>query len=292
MTQHSVRAGGVDARFDVSARVGIVRLMKVSALALVLLMAPIPVLAAPASQITGENVVYKLSLSKLHTYAITGATGRVHLQIVDGCSGWASMQSMTLIIRGADGSLAKTINNFTTWESKNGRLFTFTISTADGGGKPRIVTSGTATRSSEYGAGVIKYSVPANKEVAFPAGTLFPIQHTEALLNAAQAGKKFISPLLFDGTSTDGAESSFITILGHQGPQNTPWPALNGYGSTMVNSAFFPRTNADSTPEFRTAMRYFDNGVATGLMLDFGGFVMSGKLVSLQLPKSACPAAR
>lgn len=266
--------------------------MKASALAVALLVAPIPALAATTSQITGENAVYTLSLSKLHTYAITGATGQLHLQIVDGCTGWASVQSMTLIIRGAGGYLDKTTHDYTTWESKNGRLFTFTIRETDGDGKPKIITSGTATRRSEYGAGVIKYSVPANKEVAFPAGTLFPIQHTEALLDAAQAGKKFISPLLFDGSSTDGAESSFITILGHQGPQNTPWPALNGYGSAMVNSAFFPRTNADSTPEFRTAMRYFDNGVATGLMLDFGAFVMSGKVASLQIPPSACPAAR
>ena len=31
-------------------------------------------------------------------------------------------------------------------------------------------------------------------------------------------------------------------------------------------------------------MRYFENGVATNLVLDFGDFVMTGKLVHLSIP--------
>lgn len=264
--------------------------MKCFALALALATAPLFVCAARAAQITGQDVSYALTLSKLRTHAITGATGSLHFQVVDGCTGWATAQHMTLIIRGADGSLGKTVNDYTTWESKDGTHFTFSVSERDNDGPVRVVEAGTATRHSEYGAGIIKYTEPVSKDVAFPAGTLFPLQHTEALLKAGQAGQKFIAPLLFDGTSEDGPEATFITILGHHPAQATKWPALDGYGSSDVSIAFFPHKNQDTTPDFRTSMRYFNNAVATNLELDFGDFMMSGKVVSLKIPKSACPA--
>lgn len=266
--------------------------MKCFALVMALAVVPFSVSVAHASQITGQDVSYALSLSKLRTHAITGATGSLHFQVVDGCTGWATAQRMTLIIRSADGSLEKTENDYTTWESKDGTHFTFNVTETDDDGPVKVIDSGTATRSSADGAGVIKYTEPTAKEVAFPAGTLFPLQHTQALLEAGQAGHKFISPLLFDGTSDDGAEATFVTILGHHPAQATPWPALNGYGSSDVSIAFFPHKNQDTTPDFRTSMRYFNNAVATDLELDFGDFVMSGKVTSLQIPKSACPAPR
>jgi hypothetical protein len=35
-------------------------------------------------------------------------------------------------------------------------------------------------------------------------------------------------------------------------------------------------------------MRYYDNGVATGILLDFGDFVMRGTLDSLTIPPALC----
>ena len=35
-------------------------------------------------------------------------------------------------------------------------------------------------------------------------------------------------------------------------------------------------------------MHYFENGVATNLVMDFGDFVMTGKLESLTIPPSPC----
>lgn len=289
-----VKARGVGGGFDAAVRPGIVQLMKFLAYALIAALSPLPALAsvmpAPGSQLTGQDAVYSLSLSKLRTHDITGATGRLRLQVLDGCTGWASYQHMTLIIRNVDGSLTKSISDYTTWESKDGKTLTFRVSQGDGDGKMQVTDAGTAIHTGPDNRGVVRFTVPANTEVKLPAGTLFPIQHMMQLLNAGQARKAFIAPLLFDGTSTDGAESTFITVFGYQGPENTPWPALDHYASTDANIAFFSRTNQDSTPEFSSSMRYFENGVTTDLVLDFGDFVMNGKLESLTIPKSACPA--
>jgi hypothetical protein len=188
-----------------------------------------------------------------------------------------------------DGSLTKSVSDYITWESKDGKTLSFTLRESDNDGKVKIDDAGTATHTGPDNSGVIKYTTPANTVLKMPPGTLFPMQHTEALLAAGRAGKTFISPLLFDGTSADGAQATFITVLGHHGPEKAKWPALDKFASTEVDIAFFERKNDDETPDFRTSMRYYENGVATGLGLDFGDFVMTGKLASLSVPASSCP---
>ncbi|MDE2240165.1 MAG: DUF1849 family protein [Rhodospirillales bacterium] len=268
--------------------------MKLSAIALLAALAPMPALAdiSLASQLTGQRAVYNLVLSKLRTHDITGATGQMSFNVVDGCTGWATSQHMTLIVRNVDGSLTKSVSDYVTWESKDGKTFSFSLSESDNDAKTVIDDAGIATHTGPDNAGVIKYTTPANMQLKMPAGTLFPMQHTEALLAAGRAGKTFISPLLFDGTTTDGAQATFVTVLGHHGPGKSKWPALDKYASTDVDIAFFKRKNDDETPDFRTSMKYYENGVATGLVLDFGDFVMTGKLSALSVPPSSCPAEK
>ena len=281
--------------FDEVVKLGIVRRMRFLAPALLAVFIPLPALAVTAaslgSQLTSQDAIYTLTLSKLRTHDITGATGRLRFQVVDGCTGWASYQQVTLIVRNVDGSLTKTIGDYTSWESKDGKTLVFSVSQTDGNGKEQIVDSGTATHNSPDGRGIVTFTVPANTTITLPPGTLFPIQHTEALLAAARDKKPFISPPLFDGTIADGVLSTFITIFGYHQPEKTPWPGLDHDASANVSIAFFPRSNQDSTPNFASSMRYFTNGVITNLSMDFGDFVMNGKLESLNLPPSACPVS-
>jgi hypothetical protein len=266
--------------------------MKLSAIALLAALAPLPALAATnnlASQLTGQHAVYNFVLSKLRTHDITGATGRMNFDVVDGCTGWATTQHMTMIVRNVDGSLTKSVSDYITWESKDGKTFSFLLRESDNDGPMKIDDAGIATHTGADDSGVIKYTTPANTQLKMPAGTLFPMQHTEALLAAGRAGLTFISPLLFDGTTADGSQATFVTILGHHGPEKTKWSALDKFASTDVDIAFFERKNDDETPDFRTSMRYYENGVATGLVMDFGDFVMTGKLTALSVPASSCP---
>jgi hypothetical protein len=240
-----------------------------------------------ANLLTGQHANYALTLSKLRTHDITGATGQMSFNIIDGCTGWATNQRMTLIIRNADGTLTTTVSDYVTWESKDEKTFTFSLTENDNGGKTQIDDAGTATHNAD-GSGVVSYTTPANTRLTLPVGTLFPMQHTEALLAAGRDDQKFISPPLFDGTSATGAQATFVAVLGHLQAQPTAWPALNAIASTSVDIAFYTRKNDDEQPNFRTSMRYFEDGVATDLVLDFGDFEMGGKLTSLTIPPSGC----
>ncbi|HQT47090.1 MAG: hypothetical protein B7X08_06535 [Acidocella sp. 20-63-7] len=243
---------------------------------------------ALAAGLTGQSASYDLTLSKVRTHDLTGAVGQMSFDVVDGCTGWGTAQRMTLLIRNTDGSLTKSVADYITWESKDGKTLTFTLRERDNDGKEQTDDAGTATHTGTDGSGIITYTTPAHTPLAMPPGTLFPMQHTEALLAAGREGQKFISPLLFDGTSANGTQATFVAILGHHGPEANAFPALSALSSSDVDIAFFDRKNNDENPDFRTQMRYFADGVATNIVLDFGDFVMTGKLTKLTIPPSPC----
>ena len=248
----------------------------------------VPGLAA-ASGFTGQDALYDLSLAKVRTHDVTGAAGQMRFSVVDGCTGWATTQHMTLLVRNSDGTLNKSVTDYITWESKDSKTLTFTLRETDNDGKLTVDDAGTATHTGNDGTGTIVYTTPKDTVLAMPPGTLFPMAHTQALLDAGKANRKFISVPLFDGTTADGAQHTFVAVLGHQGPQAAPFPALSPLASDLVDIAFFERKNSDETPDFRSQMRYYDDGVAADIMLDFGDFVMKGKLSGLTIPAASCP---
>ena len=250
-------------------------------------MVMVPVLGH-AGGLTGQEALYDLSLAKVRTHDVTGAAGQMRFSVVDGCTGWGTTQHMTLLIRNADGTLNKSVTDYITWESKDGKTLTFTLREKDNDGKETVDDAGTATHTGTDGGGTIVYTTPANTTLVMPPGTLFPMAHTEALLQAGRAGKKFVSVPLFDGTSSAGAQHTFIAVLGHHPPGGGGFPALRALASTDVDIAFYDRKNDDETPDFRSQMRYYEDGVAAALMLDFGDFIMKGALESLNVPAAGC----
>ena len=56
------------------------------------------------------------------------------------------------------------------------------------------------TGAGQQGRGVADYTAPEKKHLVLPAGTLLPMAHTAALIDAAAAGKRFFAVPLFDGT--------------------------------------------------------------------------------------------
>jgi len=258
------------------------------ALSLALLFALVMPLAAQAGGLTGQDAYYSLTLAKVRTHDVTGATGAMRFSVVDGCSGWGTTQHMTLLIRNADGSLNKTVTDYMTWETKDSKTLTFTLQERDDDGKLVIDDAGTATHTGADGTGSIAYTTPKGRIINLPPGTLFPMAHTAALLAAGTAGKKFISVPLFDGTTDEGAQSTSGAILGQNQPAQNQFPELAKLASTDVDIAFYDRKNKDENPNFRSQMRYYEDGVATGIMLDFGDFVMRGTLEKLTIPPSIC----
>ena len=252
--------------------------------ALLLVLAAFPAQAAAPVTLAAHHARYELTLASVQGDGTIAASGSMTYQVIDACNGWATQQQLRLRTVSRDGGATDLVSDYATLEAKDGRHLTFKIKQiADGAVAEQVSGEATAAPS---GAGRIRYTLPHPKIVALPPGTLFPMAHTAAIIRAAQDGQKSLSVPLFDGTGTDGAQDTYVTILGwHAAPSVSDHPALAALGSSRVIVAFFARAPQTITPDFESTMRYFDNGVADHLLLDFGDFTMRGTLTNLAIAK-------
>lgn len=252
-------------------------------LATLAILAAAPAAAAESVPMAAHRALYRLTLESVRGGDVSAATGSMAYEVTDVCENWATRQRLTLLLTNRDGQEIELVSDYATLESKDGLSMQFRMrQTTDTAVTEQV--EGTATFDKPGGAGTIKYTVPEAKEMAMPAGTLFPMRHTETIIAEAIAGKKFLTLPIFDGTGDRGAQDSFI-VMNAWGPSvNAPYPALAKLTSGKVHVSFFdrdPKPSKDKvagSPDYEVGMTYYGNGVADDLHMDFGDFKMGGKL--------------
>lgn len=247
------------------------------------------VLAAPATpnaELAGHTALYKLELQTARG-EVTGASGAMAFEVIDACDAWAVRQRLKITLTGRDGTEIDLQSDYTTWESKDGLKLRFRMrQTTDDAVATDLAGSASLERAG--GPGKAVFTQPPELTHDLPPGTLFPTAHTEAIIAAAAAGQRFVTLPLFDGTSDDGVMDSTVAIAGTTPPTANPWPSLAPLPSTRVRIAFFKREGNQQQPEYEVGMRYWPNGIADQLTMDFGDYVLSGKLTELTVPKPGC----
>lgn len=244
--------------------------------------ASVPARAADLPPLAAHTAQYQLQLNSARG-DVTSARGTMAFEVVDACDGWATRQRLSMTLTNRDGQDIEMVSDYATWESKDGTRLRFRMrQTTEGAVQEQV--EGTAALERAGGPGSIMYTQPEEKEVRLPAGTLFPMAHTEAILRAAVDGKRFVNLPIFDGTGDKGVQDSGVAIAGWQDPQENRYPVLSPLQSGRVRIAFFDRSKPDQSPEYEVGMRYFSNGIADDLLMDFGEFVMRGRLNDLKLP--------
>lgn len=225
---------------------------------------------------------YRLSLDTTHGGDVVAAAGTMNYEVIDACDGWAVQQRLDMTITNRDGQDIQMVSDYATWEAKDGLKMRFrmrqTTDTAT-----TEVTSGEATLDRPGGAGQVRYSLPQVDVQKLPAGTLFPMWHTATIIAAAEQGKKILAVPLFDGTSDTGAQDTSVVITSWKTPEPFRIASLAKLPSGYIHVAFFDRTPDASEPDYEVGMRYWENGVADQLEMDFGDFVMTGKLTDYKL---------
>jgi hypothetical protein len=233
-----------------------------------------------------HRATYTLSLGNTRG-DVGAASGTMDYEVLDACDAWAVHQRLTMTVTNRDGQDIRMLSDYSTYESKDGLRIRFRMrQTTDTAVTAEV--AGDASLERTGGPGEVHYTVPADSTKKLPPGTVFPMIHTATILEAAKAGKKFISLPLFDGTGDKGAQDSSVAILNWQKPQPSKFPVLAKLPSGRVHVAFFDRDAGTSQPDYEVGMRYWENGIADDLSMDFGDFVMSGKLIKLQVLPPGC----
>ncbi|ARO23915.1 hypothetical protein GGE45_002288 [Rhizobium aethiopicum] len=130
---------------------------------------------------------------------------------------------------------------------------------------------------------------PASRELQL-GESRFPTEHMLDVIQNAKEGKRFFEARVFDG-SDDGDKSLVTTTI--VGKQETPAAeeADAGNAGAFSKTAFWPVTIAyfnenaksDSLPVYRMSFKLYENGITRDLTMDYGDFVLTGKLAKLEL---------
>ena len=246
-----------------------------------------------AEAMVGHRAAYKLTLDKVRDNSdIARAEGVMLYEVVDACDGWATRQRFQLRLTDRDGQDVETASDYSTFETKDGKSIRFSLTqTSQGAVSQRIAGDATVTPE----GGTVKYTEPEAKQEDLPKGTLLPMLHTIRSLAAARAGTRMMVVPLFDGTSAEGAQDTTTVISAWTPPQpNERFPVLAKLGSARMRVAFFERNGGGSSgggasaPDYEVGLRYFENGVAEDLKMDFGEFSVDGKMQELELLPNPC----
>ncbi|MBI0535507.1 DUF1849 family protein [Roseomonas sp. KE2513] len=245
-----------------------------------------------SEEMVAHRGAYRLSFDKSRDSSdISRAEGVMLFEVLDACDGWASRQRLTMRLQDRDGQTIETASDYATWESKDGRRLRFSMTQMTGGAVSNRIT-GEAVLQAD-GSGVANYDQPGARQEALPPGTLLPMAHTIRAIAAARGGQRILNVPLMDGTSEDGAQESTTVVSPwkREADAQPRFPLLGGQESGRMRIAFFGKDNSGggaSSPDYEVGLRYYANGVADELNMDFGEFSVNGKLETLEAVPGGC----
>ena len=244
--------------------------------------------AFAAQLLAPHRAVYDLALDKASDRSgITDITGRMVYEFNgSACEGYTvTFRFVTRINTGDTTRL--TDQQTTTFEDADGKTFSFVTKTFVDQSLDKE-TRGTATRD---GKGVkVEIEKPEQQSIDL-ATTQFPTQHLVDLLDKADLGDTFYETSLFDGSEDADRAMTTTVIIGKQAQGNDSDPEAPAL-ATLQKDKFWPvdiayfdesKNGGEEIPEYRISFKLHKNGVTRDLLMDYGDFSMTGKLVNLKL---------
>ncbi len=241
-----------------------------------------------------HRAVYDLKLDNASDRSgITAISGRMVYEIRgSACEGYTVRFRYVTQSNTSDASQI-TDQQTTTFEDADGKSFSFaTKSYIDQNLDHEL--RGNAVRE---GSNVtVKIDKPEPKSIELKE-TQFPTQHLLELIRKANEGENFYETSIFDGSEdADKAMTTTVIVGKPEGtekgdPEVKALDKLSGEKFWPVDIAYFDEASegGEDTPEYRISFKLYENGLTRDLEMDYGDFVISGKLVDLAVfePDSA-----
>jgi hypothetical protein len=243
---------------------------------------------AATAPLASHKAIYELHLLEgAGTKAPAGASGRIAFDFSSACDGYAQTLRQVVDMQPLEGERQITETRTTTYEDAHGADFRFNV--ASEGGKDEEV-EGHAERT--RGALSIALNRPKPFTLSADNEVLFPTQHIAQVIAAANQGEKIFLSRVYDA-SDDGRKIFDVTaIIGPE--EKTPDADKGAQGANLramrrwpVALAYFPPNQRDGVPDYVLSFNLYENGVSSGLKLDYGDFVLTGELTDIEFPAPA-----
>ncbi|MDK1492225.1 cell envelope integrity EipB family protein [Sinorhizobium sp. 7-81] len=243
--------------------------------------------AANASALAPHRAVYDLELKDASDRSgISSMYGRMVYEFNgSACEGYTvSFRFMTQVDTGEEVRL--TDQQTTTYEDmRNGNFRFLTRSFTDEKLDKEVRGS-----AHEDKTGVkVELTAPDKREVAL-AESRFPTEHMLEVIERAKKGDAFFEARIFDGSDTGDKTLITSTFVG-KARKPAPDDADVGKAGKLAAENYWPVTisyfnddkSGDALPIYRMSFKLYENGVTRDLTMDYGDFVLSGKLANLEV---------
>jgi len=278
-----------------------VRLIRVAApwfaVALGVASLPAPALAQAqggAMALASHRAVYDLKLATTRgKRAMQAVHGRILYDFTgSACEGYALQFRQVSELDNGEGKVAVSDLRATSWEDGAAKRLRFhSQNYLDD--LLREAVNGEAER--EEGGVAVKLTKPADKAFDFKSELVFPTEHVRRIIAAARDGKTLLQLAVYDGSDNGEKIYDTLTVIGRPIAPGDHKPtdaaagqsALAGLTRWPVTISYFDRSVAENkgeqTPVYAITFELYENGVSRALMLDYGEFVLSGEMTSIEM---------
>jgi hypothetical protein len=265
--------------------------------------APIPAAAAqgPSVALASHRAVYDLKLAEGRgKQAMESVRGRILYDFSgSACEGYALQFRQVSELDSGEGRVAVSDLRATSWEDgAASRLRFHSQNFFDQQLKESI--DGQAERK-ESGFSV-RLTKPSDKTVEFRTEVVFPTEHVRRIIAAAREGKTLLQVPVYDGSDTGEKIYDTLAVIGRPIAPGAQRPAdavaQHGIFANLtrwpVTISYFDRSKTaeggEQTPVYAITFELYENGVSRALVLDYGSFVLSGEITSLEMKDAKpCP---
>lgn len=248
------------------------------------------VLASGLSTLVPHRAVYDLELKDASERSgIKALTGRMVYEFNgSACDGFTTtFRYVTKIFNGDQERLAD--QQTTTFESGDGSEFRFMTKNFVDQQLDREVR-GTALSDVSGLSVEIKKPVQANYKLG---KSFFPTTHLVDMLARAEKGERFYEADIFDGTEDGDRTLTTTVVIGERnkaasdGPDGAVIKSYQGKGYFPVSVSYFDPKSEEGgdVPTYQIGFKLYDSGITRDLVMDYGDFSMTGKLVNLEMLK-------
>jgi hypothetical protein len=244
--------------------------------------------AAGVSVLAPHRAVYDLELKDASDRSgIKGLTGRMVYDFNgSACDGFTTtFRYVTKINNGEADRVAD--QQTTTFESGDGKEFRFlTKNFVD-----QTLDKETRGSAVEKGDGVkVEVTKPAEASYTLDQ-SFFPTTHLVDMLTRAEKGERLYEANIFDGTEDADRTLTTTVIIGEKNKAAEDG-ADKAIGATIPGNDYYPVSisyfdpkseEGQEEPIYQIGFKLYQNGITRDLVMDYGDFSMTGKLVDLKV---------
>jgi hypothetical protein len=231
-----------------------------------------------------HHAVYRLSLaSSSGSKAPADASGMIAYDFTgSSCDGYKTVFRQVTALQPPEGDTRVSDTKTTTIESGDAARFDFDSSTSVNQSNAQDV-KGEATRQGDGSVGV-SLQQPETATIDLKSSVLFPTEHLQHIISAAESGSKIFTASVFDGSDTGRKTYNTLSIMG--APLTAPAAdkagqddALKGKRRWPVTISYFEQGQDDAQPAYVLSFELYENGVSRALKVDYGNFALRGELI-------------